>query len=403
MSGESAREFGFDPERLKRIDQWMARNIDLGRFTGSSVLIARHGEIVHLGCVGKASLADDRDYARDTIVRIYSMTKLVTSVAFMMLLERGILHLDAPVSRFLPQFSQMKAFAEGATDPDDLVDAPSPTLHQLLTHTSGMSYSFNPGMLGQLYNERGIDTGPGVGGLDGLVGRIANMPLGFQPGERWEYSVGIDVIGRVIEIVSGRSLDAFFREEIFEPLGMIDTFFDLPSDRLPRFADCFVKTPDDPRALFDAAETSIFLSGKVNTLSGGGGLLSTLDDYFRFGEMLRRGGALDGVRLLSPNSVAFMRANHLPGDIASMGPGSFAEMPMNGMGFGIGGAMVLDPALARMPGSVGDFGWGGYASTFFWTDPVKELSCIFFTQLIPSFAYPNRAELKALVHGALME
>ena len=399
----SPEKLGFDPKRLARVDDWMQRNIEIGRYTGSSVLIARHGEIAHLACTGKASVAGNRDYARDTIVRIFSMTKMITSVGFMMLMERGLLHLDAPVSQFLPEFSNMKTLAEGATGPDQLVDAPSPTLQQLLTHTSGMSYSFNPGPLGALYLQAKLETGPISGGLDTLCKRIAAMPLAFQPGTRWEYSVGIDVIGRVVEVVSGKSLKQFFHEEILNPLGMSDTYFALPEAKRPRFADCYALTAKNPIADYDLAAVSPYVGDDVETYSGGGGLVSTLDDYFRFGEMVRRGGELDGVRLLSSRSLAFMRQNHLPGDIASMGPQSFAEQPMSGMGFGIGGSVVLDPALTGISASVGDYAWGGMASTFFWTDPVEDLTCIFFTQLVPSSAYPNRAELKAIVHGALTD
>ncbi len=396
-------KLGFDPKRLARVDDWMERNIEIGRYTGSSVLIARHGEIAHLACTGKASIAEDRDYARDTIVRIFSMTKMITSVGFMMLMEKGLLHLDAPVSQFLPEFSDMKALAEGATKTDQLVDVPSPTLQQLLTHTSGMSYSFNPGPLGAIYLEEKIDTGPMSGGLDHLCKHIAKVPLAFQPGTQWEYSVGIDVIGRVIEVVSGKTLKQFFHDEIFGPLGMDDTYFALPEAKRSRFADCYALTEKNPIADYDLASVSPYVGDDVETYSGGGGLVSTLDDYFRFGEMVRRGGELDGVRLLSPRSFAFMRSNHLPGDIASMGPSSFAEQPMSGMGFGIGGAVTLRPAQIGTPGSIGDFSWGGMASTFFWTDPIEDLTCIFFTQLVPSSSYPNRAELKSIVHGALID
>ena len=216
-------------------------------------------------------------------------------------------------------------------------------------------------------------------------------------------SIGIDIIGRAIEVITGKSLATVLSEEIFQPLGMVDTGFGVPESKIARYADCYALTEKNPLMPVDLAPDSEFLADRVETYSGGGGLVSTLHDYFRFGEMIRLGGSLDGHRVVSPRTLAFMRRNHLPGSIASMGPASFAEMPMDGMGFGIGGAMVLDPAIARTPGSVGDFGWGGMASTFFWTDPIEQLSCIFFTQLIPSSAYPNRAELKALVHAAMID
>ncbi len=401
QSIENPEGQGFDPARLRRIDDWMQRNIDVGRFSGSSALIARNGRIVYLSTAGLRSIDDRLPYERDTIVRIYSMTKPVASVALMMLVEKGLLHLSAPISRFLPEFSECRALVSGAVRPDQTVVAPPPTVHQLLTHTSGMTYDFNPGLLAQVYADNDVNFAPGSGGLEQAVKRAAAMPLAFLPGARWEYSIAIDVIGRLIEVVSGIPLDRYLAHHVFEPLGMTDTGFSVAPDRVTRFADCYSKTETENLKCTDRAAASEFLDTNVTTHSGGGGLVSTLDDYYRFGEMLRLGGAFGGERLLSPRTVCFMRGNHLSGDIASMGPQSFAEMPMEGMGFGIGGGVVLDAARAGVIGSNGDFGWGGLASTFFWTDPVENMTCLFFTQLIPSSSHPNRAELKALVHGAL--
>ncbi len=394
---------GFDARRLARIDSWMQRNVEIGRFSGSSVLIARNGEIIHLATAGQRSIASGLPYERDTIVRIYSMTKPVASTALMMLFEQGLLYLGTPISAYLPEFSECRALVDGATHIDQTVKAPSPTIHQLLTHTSGLTYNFNPGLLAQHYAENGIGFHPRSGGLETSVRRAAAMPLAFQPGTRWEYSIGIDIVGRLIEVISGLSLDEFLATRIFEPLGMTDTGFSVPAEKVARFADCYTKTETESLLRSDTAAESEFLESEVTTFSGGGGLVSTLDDYFRFGEMLRLGGALDGTRLLSPRTVAFMRRNHLPGDIASMGPRSFAEMPMQGLGFGIGGGVVVDPGRSGIIESIGDFGWGGMASTYFWTDPVEQLTGLFFTQLIPSSSYPNRAELKALVHAALVD
>jgi CubicO group peptidase (beta-lactamase class C family) len=392
---------GFDAGRLARIDEWMARNREIGRVTGSSLILGRDGAVVHVATDGLRAVEDGLAYERDTIVRIYSMTKIVTSVAFGMLLERGRLYLETPVSEFIPAFADMRALIPGATGPDQTERATAPTLAQLLTHTSGMTYSFNPGLAAQIYADAKIDFGPRSGGLAAMCDRAAALPLAFQPDSAWEYSVGIDIIGRVLEVVTGMPLDRIFAEWIFEPLGMTDTSFGVPAGKVDRFANCYHKTEDDPRALLDPAADSAFLQTRVSTFSGGGGLVSTLDDYYRFGEMIRQGGALDGERLLGARTLDYMRRNHLPGDIASMGVKTFSELPMAGMGFGIGGAVVLSPGLTRMPGSVGDFGWGGMASTYFWTDPVERLTCVFFTQLVPSSSYPMRSELKALVHGAL--
>lgn len=400
----------FDAGRLERLNLWMKRYVGEGKFPGSSVLIAQGGEIVHRHQCGMRDVAGGKPFEADTIARIYSMTKPITSVALMMLVERGLIHLDAPLSAVLPEFSDCRALIPNASTIDQTEPCPAPTLHHVVTHTSGLTYPFNTSPVSVAYKEADLGFGPAGPGLEAAVKQVAAVPLVFRPGARWEYSVGIDVIGRVVEVVSGKPLDRFFAEEIFAPLGMTDTGFAVPDDKLDRFACLYTSLEGDPLALgtksdriicreVDRPETSAYR--KPVTFSGGGGLCGTIGDYFRFGEMVRNGGALGGERLLSASTVAWMRRNHLPGDIASMGPKSFAEMPMDGVGFGIGGASFVNPARSRIPGNVGDFGWGGIASTYWWTDPVADLTCIFFTQLSPSSSYPNRAEFKALVHGAL--
>ncbi|KUJ86250.1 serine hydrolase [Ruegeria marisrubri] len=391
----------------------MQRYVDERKYPGSSVLVTRGGEEVYFNSCGLRSLEMNLPFERDTLVRIYSMTKPVTSVAVMMLAERGMFHLDAPVSSFIPGFAEMQALVPGADRIDQVEPSTSPTLHQLLTHTSGLSYPFNPGVLAQAMDEQDLMFKPNQGELAGMVDQVAKLPLAFQPGTRWEYSVGIDVLGRVVEVVSGKTLAQFFAEEIFEPLEMTETAFWVPEGAGDRFASLYTPLAGDAMALnasksggetlrlVDQAGRSPFESARM--FSGGGGLVGTIDDYQRFAEMLRRGGEANGHRLLSPNTLNFMMRNHLPGDIASMGPQSFAEQPMEGMGFGLGGAVVLEPGRARVPGSVGDFSWGGMASTFFWLDRAKDLTVVFFTQLSPSSSYPSRSELKALIHGALIE
>jgi len=392
---------GFDAGRLKNIDSWMQRYVDEGKLAGSSVLVARHGEITHLAACGKRSLATQLPFEIDTLVRIYSMTKPITSLAVMMLHEQGLFNLDAPIDAFLPEFSHCHALVSGATSLEQCEPSPAPTVHQLLTHTSGLTYSFNPGLLASGYLENKIEFYSDAGGHRQMAKKVAKMPLAFQPGTGWEYSVGIDILGVLVEVISGKTLNEFFLENILGPLRMDDTGFGVPKSKLNRFADCFNYHGETSLELRDSAENSIFQQDRVNTLSGGGGLVSTLADYLKFTELVRQGGAVNGMSLISPRTLNFMRQNHLPGDIASMGPKSFAEQPMEGMGFGIGGSIVLDPARTRTLGSVGDYSWGGLASTFFWLDPVEQLSVIFFTQLIPSSSYACRAELKALVHAAL--
>ena len=274
----------------------------------------------------------------------------------------------------------------------------TPTLRELLLHTSGLTYSFNPGETAELYGREGIDFAPeGPEDLAETVDRVATLPLAFRPGTSWLYSIGIDVIGRVLEIVHGRPLDAILHDDILAPLGMEDTYFALPEAKRGRLADCHVLDGETRRVL-DSGAQSAWAEGRVRRLSGGGGLVSTIDDVRRFAAFL---AGWSEERLVSPATLRFMRLNHLGTDVGSLGTASFAEMPMRGVGFGLGGAVVLDPALMGVPGSVGDFAWGGMASTYFWCDPVHGFNCVFLTQLVPSSAYPQRAELKALVHGAL--
>lgn len=396
-----------DPSRLGRIADWMQSYVDSRRFAGASVLLAQGGREVFYHDCGTRDVASGAPWQRDTVARIYSMTKPVTSVALMMLAERGLFHLDAPVSDFIPEFADMQCLIDGATAVTQTVPCATPTLHQLLTHTSGMSYAFNPGLLGPEMAAQKIEFRGDREPLAEAAARAASLPLAFAPGARWEYSVGIDIIGRVVEVASGKSLEQLFVDEIFDPLGMDETRFSVPAAARDRFAACYTPLAGDAFSVgkvdksgpslreIDGVRKSPFHA--TTCYSGGGGLVGTIDDYLKFTEMLRTGGA----GLVGPKTLDFMMRNHLKGDIASMGPSSFAEQPMEGMGFGIGGAVLLDPGRARAPGSVGDFSWGGMASTFFWIDPAQELSAIFFTQLIPSSAYPARPQLKALVHGAL--
>lgn len=402
----------FDKNRLSRIATWMDRYVDERKFAGSSVLIHRGGEEAYFNATGLRDVENNLPFERDTLARIYSMTKPITSVAIMMLAERGLFHLEAPLSEFVPEFSDCHALIPGATSIDQTEPASAPTLHHLLTHTSGLSYPFNPGVLPKAMEEKDLIFKGQQGPLADVVRELATLPLAFQPGTRWEYSVSTDVLGRVVEVVSGQPLDQFFAEHIFAPLGMAETSFAVPKGAMDRFASLYTPLagnamdlnaarPDgETLRLVDSAPDTPF--GNTETFSGGGGLVGTIDDYMRFCEMIRQGGVLGGERLLSPLTIDFMRKNHLPGDIADMGPSSFAEQPMEGMGFGLGGSVVRNPGRICAPGSIGDFSWGGMASTFFWIDPVLDMNVVFFTQLSPSSSYPARAQLKSLVHGALV-
>ena len=397
-------KLGFDPDRLDRIRPWMQRWVDQGKFPGAQTLIARHGQIAYCDQVGMRDIAGARPWQRDTIARIYSMTKPVTSVAFLMLFEDAQLHLDTPVDEIIPEFRDRQVLIEGATSIDQTRPAETRmTVHHLLTHTSGLTYSFNEGVLATEMLERKLDFSVKEGDLANTVGRLAELPLAFDPGSRWNYGVSTDIVGRIVEVVSGKRLDRFFAERIFAPLGMTDTAFEVPDTKADRFANCYVKTDEDPLRLMDPGQGSAFGAGKVRQHSGGGGLTSTIDDYLRFADMLRCEGAVGSERLLAPRTVELMATNALRGDLASMGQPVFSEVSFDGVGFGLGVSVTIAPGLAKTACNLGDFGWGGMASTMFWVDPVYDMVTIFFTQLVPSSSYPNRKELRAMAYSSLTD
>lgn len=395
---------GFCPDRLARIRPWMQGWVDQGKFPGAQTLIARRGQVVYQDQVGLRDIEGGKAWKRDTIARIYSMTKPITSAALLMLYEDALVHLDTPVDEFIPEFKDRQVLIEGATSIDQTRPADTRmTLHHLLTHTSGLNYSFNEGPLAVEMIERKLDFSVKEGDLADTVSRLADLPLAFDPGARWNYGVSTDIVGRIVEIVSGKRLDDFFAERIFAPLGMTDTAFEVSDDRVDRFASCYVKTDDDPLRLMDPGQGTAYGAGKVRQHSGGGGLTSTIDDYLRFAEMLRRKGELDGQRLLAPRTVELMSTNALRGDLASMGQPVFSEVSFDGIGFGLGVSVTIEPGLTKTACNQGDYGWGGMASTVFWVDPVYDMVAIFFTQLVPSSSYPNRKELRALAYSSLVD
>jgi CubicO group peptidase (beta-lactamase class C family) len=390
----------------------MQRYVDSGKYPGALTLIARRGTVVYCDSVGYRDVERTIPWTRDTLARCYSMTKPITSTALMMLYEQGLCHLDDPVDVFLPEFSNRMVLLPDARSIDDTEPAATRlTLRHLLTHTSGLTYGFQPGLLAEQYKRDGIDftdrgetiEPPPGRTLAEITRRLARLPLAFEPGSRWNYSVSTDVIGRVVEVISGQPLDQFFREEILGPLAMNDTFFSVPDDKLDRLASLYTKRPEGGMKLAEDGPGSGFRDGRVKTFSGGGGLVSTVDDYLRFAEMQRRGGALGDARLLGPRTMRLMASNHLPGDLAAMGQKVWAEVSFEGIGFGLGGWVMLDPVHAQTLGSAGDFGWGGMASTVYWVDPAEDIVVIFLTQLMPSSSYPNRKELRALVYSSLVD
>lgn len=413
---------GLSQQRLLRIGGWMQQHVDQEHLGGISVLVQRRGEVAYFDAAGQASGAGGAPIGPETIFRIYSMSKPITSVAAMMLFEEGRFHLDDPVAKFLPEFTQMQVLVGGDAHNPQLIPARSLiTLEQLLTHTAGFSYD-SPvrSPVEALYQRQQIGfSGPG-GSLAERVRQLAALPLLFQPGTRWNYSVATDVLGRVIEVIAGQPLDRFLEERIFKPLGMGDTGFWVRADKLDRFTDLHaaadglpprigtepVRVPGEPARglrLLDAAADSEFARPPA-VLSGGGGLVSSASDYLRFCRMLLNKGELGGQRLLGRKTVEAMTANHLPGTMAEMGEPRFNNGHLGaGLGFGLGFAVVLDPIKTKTPGSVGEYFWSGVASTQFWVDPREELIVIQMAQLLPTTLLPLHRELRTLVYQALVD
>ncbi len=396
-------DVGLSAPRLARIREWMRRWVDSGRLPGLLVAVARDDRLAWADTCGWSDVAARRAVEPDTIYRIYSMTKPITTVAALMLYEEGRFQLDDPVAKFIPAFAGTQVFESGDAESFTTVPLARPiTVHDLMVHTSGLTYGFQrEHAVDALYRKRGVEFNANLEPLAGLVEAAAAQPLVFQPGTRWNYSVSTDVLGRLVEIWSGVPLDAFFDERIFAPLGMRDTGFHVREGQAHRLASSYVRAGDCGIGLAEPAAGSRFLEPAV-TLSGGGGLVSTAADYLRFMRMLRGRGALEGVRILGRKSVELMTMNHLPGDLADMGRPRFAEMPFAGIGFGLGVSVLLDPARARILGSPGEYAWGGMASTAFWVDPAEDLMVLLLTQLMPSSAWPIRRELRVLTYQALL-
>ncbi len=412
-------DFGFDPARLARIDRFLDDTyIKTSKYPGFGLSIARRGQVVYQSALGIANGETGLKWADDTIVRLYSMTKPVTSVAMLMLMEKGLFQISDPVSRFIPEFANLKVWA-GGTPESYTTKFPERemTIQDLLTHTSGLTYGFmrnHP--LDTLYRRNKIEGSGSQRTLQDMIQGLSELPLLFSPGSQWNYSVSTDVCGRLVEIISGKPLDEFFETEIFGPLGMADTSFWVDDNKADRFAANYVVPslspfgiPDgatgDEAILFDNSGAESFYRSKPTMFSGGGGLVGTIGDYHRFTQMLVQGGALDGVRLLSPKTIAYATTNHLPGgkDLSELGNPIFSETRYEGVGFGLGFSVSLDPAATGVISSGGDYAWGGAASTLFWIDPKEELVVIGLTQLMPSSAYPVRNELRSMVYAAMTD
>jgi CubicO group peptidase (beta-lactamase class C family) len=397
-------DLGFLPDRLARVPAFIkAKYLDSGKLPHAALLIGRGDEIAHLSVQGDAR--PGQPLKSDAIFRIASMTKPITSLIFMQLLEEGKVALSHSVASFLPEFKDTGVFVSGggsvpfltrpATTPMKMID--------LLRHTSGLTYGFqerNP--MDAAYRALKLDDFHGRRSLDEFIAELAKIPLQFDPGTLWNYSVSTDVLGAVIQRIEGKPLDQVFQERLFGPLGMVDTSFFVSPEKMDRIPDCFHFHPTEKMKLFDNGDGSRW-SKPGPFLSGGGGLCSTLADYHRFCRMLLNGGALDGVQIISPKTLELMTSNHLPGgkDLTELSQSLFSEADNAGIGFGLGFAVNMTPHTTLVPGSEGEFYWGGMFSTAFFVDPVEDIIMIFMTQLMPSSTYPIRREIKTMLYAAM--
>ena len=402
-------EVGLSAERLARIDAHLkTRYLDPGKIAGALTLVYRRGCLAYLSPLGLMDRERGTPMAEDTLFRIYSMTKPITAVALMMLYEHGHFHLDDPVRKWIPEWRELRVYAAGNDPHFATVPCARPmTVRDLLTHMSGLTYGFMERTnVDAAYRKRGIGRLDVVfdGTLSDRVEALAALPLEFSPGTAWNYSVSSDVLGHLVEVISGERFDEYLRRHVFEPLGMVDTGYRVPPEKLDRFAACYERGPGKQLRLQDDPQRSRYLRAPA-FFSGGSGLVSTAADYLRFCRMLLGGGELEGVRLLGRKTLELMTRNHLPGgrDLAELALGFFSETPYAGVGFGLGFSVSVAPVRGGIVGSPGEYGWGGAASTAFWVDPAEELIVIFMTQFFPSRTFDFRGQLKAIIYPAIVD
>jgi CubicO group peptidase (beta-lactamase class C family) len=402
---------GLSAQRLERITDHLNRAyIEPGKIAGCQVAVARHGHLAYQKSFGRMDIERNKPMAEDTIFRIYSMTKPITSIALMQLFEQGWFQLDDPVSRYVPEWRDHKVWVSGDGDKMELVAPNRPmSFRNVLSHTGGLTYGSLLAALGapddghpvdKEYARHGVRRGEGET-LHDFAMKLAKVPLRYQPGERWMYSLSTDVCGYLVERISGQRFDHYLAEHIFGPLKMADTGFVVPKDKVGRFAANYQRLPDKTLRLVDDPQASTYLH-QPSFLSGGGGLVSTTADYVRFCEMLRRGGELDGARIIGPRTLSLMHKNHLAGgrDLTQMAIGGFSETANEGVGFGLGFAVTLNEVTTGTLGE-GDYYWGGAASTIFWVDPKEDLTVVFMTQLMPSGAFNFRGQLKNIIYSSI--
>ncbi len=381
------------------------RYIGPEKIVGSLTLIARKGEIAYFKPMGLMDRERNKPMALDTIFRIYSMTKPITSVALMMLYEQGHFQLDDPVWKWIPEWRNLRVFASG-NHPAFLTNRPKRhmTIRDLFMHTSGLTYGFMERTnVDAAYRKINVGEVGSKTTLREMIEKLASLPLEFSPGDFWNYSVSTDVLGYLVEVISGMSFDEYLQTRIFDPLGMVDTGFSVPPEKQDRFAANYQRTVDKKVELLDDPGNSPF-ARPVTFFSGGGGLTSTASDYYRFCQMLLNKGEIDGVRILGKKTLELMTMNHLPGgqDMAAMSLSTFDQVAPEGSGFGLGFSVILDQVRSGVIGSAGEYSWGGAASTAFWIDPLEDLIVVFMTQFMPNATFNFRGQLKTLIYPAIL-
>ncbi len=414
----SPESVGLDSKVLSNIRKYLEEQyVNPGKLVGTLTLVARKGEVAYLDALGFMDREKKQAMQEDAIFRIYSMTKPITSIAFMQLYEKSLFRLDDPVHWYIPSWKNLRVYQSGVY-PNFLTSRPKRymTIRDLMTHMSGLTYHFmyrtnvdaayrvlGVGTHGRFGEEGALGHKKTGDGLEEMVNMIATLPLEFSPGEQWNYSVSTDVLGYLIEHFSGMKLDEYFQKNIFGPLAMQDTGFICPKDKLDRLTSCYEHQVNEEPKLVDPQEDS-WTTRESIFLSGGGGLVSTMSDYYNFASMLLNQGELNGVRIIGRKALQMMSSNHLPGgqDLTEMSQSAFSETPFKGIGFGLGFSVMLDPVKSQVLSDPGEFGWGGMASTIFWVNPKEKMVVIFLTQLIPSATYQIRRELRTLSYSALI-
>jgi len=400
----SPESVGLDSNVLPNIGNYLKKQyVESGKYVGTVTLVARKGEVAYLDTLGFMDRENKKPMQEDAIFSIYSMTKSITSIALMQLYEKSLFRLDDPVHWHIPSWKNLRVYESGVY-PNFLTSRPKRpmTIRDLLSHMSGLTYDFMyKSNVDAAYRKTKVQMN---GDLNTFIETLSELPLEFSPGDQWNYSVSTDVCGYLVEHFSGMKLDEYFQKNIFEPLGMIDTGFHCPKDKADRLACLYEHHPTDGPKLMDPSGKKAGRTKERLMLSGGGGLLSTMHDYYQFCSMLYHQGELNGKRIIGRKTIEMMSTNHLPDgkDLTDMSQSAFSETPYQGVGFGLGFSTVLDPNKSQSLTDVGEYGWGGAASTTFWINPKEEMVVIFLTQLLPSSTYQVRRELRSLIYSALM-